>query len=57
MEHSYIDEIVSILEDNAIHNELDGNVKINVEQVAKALEKMFVVKTNQKIRELKKKQP
>lgn len=57
MEHSYIDEIVSILEDNAIHNELDGNVKINVEQVAKALEKMFVVKTNQKLRELKKKQP
>lgn len=54
MEQTLIDDIVLVLEDHAIQNEFDGTVRVPLEDVAKALEKMVIIKLNQQKRELKK---
>lgn len=54
MEQTLIDDIVAVLDEHAIQNEFDGTVRVPLEEVAKALEKMMVIKLNQQKRELKK---
>jgi hypothetical protein len=54
MEQTLIDDIVVVLEEHAIQNEFDGTVRVPLEEVAKALEKMVIIKLNQQKRELKK---
>lgn len=54
MEQTLIDDIVAVLDEHAIQNEFDGTVRVPLEEVAKALEKMVIIKLNQQKRELKK---
>lgn len=52
MEQTLIDDIVAILEDYAVQNEFDGFLKIQVDDVAKAIEKMFITKMNEEKRKI-----
>ena len=57
MEHTLVDDIVAILDEHAIQNEFDGTVRVSLEEVAKALEKMILVKMNYQKRQLMKLKP
>ena len=57
MEQTLVDDIVAILDEHAIQNEFDGTVRVSVEEVAKALEKMILVKMNYQKRQLMKLKP
>jgi hypothetical protein len=52
MEQTLVDDIVSILENYSVHNDFDGFLKVPSEEVAIALEKMFITKMNEEKRKI-----
>ena len=52
MEQTLVDDIVSILENYSVHNDFDGFLKVPTEEVAIALEKMFITKMNDEKRKV-----